>query len=104
MNPKELIVKCYSEQEGDCWVAVCLDFNLASQGDSFEDVKSKLEAMIAEYVYDALAGEDKRYAAQLLSRRAPLSFWLKYYFIKLKALVFPSVGHVFDETLPLIPA
>lgn len=104
MNPKELIVRCYSEQEGDCWVAVCLDFNLASQGDSFEEVKGKLEAMIAEYVYDALAGEDKHYAAQLLSRRAPLSFWLKYYFIKLKIAVFHSAEHVFDETMPLIPA
>lgn len=61
MNPKQLIVRCYSEQEGDCWIAVCLDFNLASQGDSFEEVKSKLETMLAEYVYDALAGEDKRY-------------------------------------------
>jgi hypothetical protein len=59
---------------------VCLDFNLAAQGDSFEEAKSKLEAMIADYVYDALAGEDKPYAAQLLARRAPLSFWLKYYF------------------------
>lgn len=50
VNPKELIVKCYSEQDGVCWVAVCLDFNLAAQGDSFEEVKIKLEAMITEYV------------------------------------------------------
>jgi hypothetical protein len=104
MNPKDLIVKCYAEQEGGCWVAVCLDFNLASQGDSFEEVKSKLEAMITDYVFDALAGEDKPYAAQLLSRRAPLSFWLKYYFIKLKIAVFHSAARIFDETMPLIPA
>jgi hypothetical protein len=104
MNPKELIVKCYSEQDGVCWVAVCLDFNLAAQGDTFEEVKGKLEAMIAEYVYDALAGEDKHYAAQLLLRRAPLFFWLKYYFIKLKIAVFHSTEHIFNETMPLIPA
>jgi predicted RNase H-like HicB family nuclease len=72
-------LKCYAEKEADCWVAVCLDFNLAAQGDSFEEAKSKLEAMIADYIYDALAGEDKPYAAQLLARRAPLSAWLKYY-------------------------
>jgi hypothetical protein len=52
-------VRCYAEQEGDCWVAVCLSFNLAAQGDSFGEVKTKLEAMLAEYVHDALAGEDK---------------------------------------------
>lgn len=104
MNPKELIMKCYAEQEGGCWVAVCLDFNLAAQGDSFGEVKSKLEAMIADYVHDALAGDDKPYAAQLLSRRAPLSFWLKYYFIKLKIEVCHSNERTFDETMPLIPA
>jgi hypothetical protein len=32
MNPKELIVKCYAKQEEDMWVAVCLDFCLATQG------------------------------------------------------------------------
>jgi len=104
MTPEQLIVKCYAEQEGDCWVAVCLSFNLAAQGDSFEEVKIKLEAMLAEYVYDALAGEDKPYAAQLLSRRAPLSAWIKYYFIKLKIAVLHSAERVFDEIMPLIPA
>lgn len=104
MNTKQLIVKCYAEQEGGCWVAVCLDFNLASQGDTFEEVKSKLEAMIADYVHDALAGEDKPYAAQLLSRRAPPSSWLKYYFIKLKIAVCHSTERIFDEIMPLIPA
>ena len=104
MTPEQLIVKCYAEQEGDCWVAVCLSFNLAAQGDSFDEVKIKLEAMLAEYVYDALAGEDKPYAAQLLSRRAPLSSWIRYYVIKLKIAVLHSAERVFDEIMPLIPA
>ena len=104
MSPKDLIVKCYAEQDGGCWVAVCLNFNLAAQGDSFEEAKSKLEAMIVEYVYDALAGVDKPYASQLLSRQAPISFWLRYYFIKLKIAVFHSAEHIFEETMPLIPA
>ncbi|SJM92515.1 conserved hypothetical protein [Crenothrix polyspora] len=104
MTPEQLIVKCYAEQEGDCWVAVCLNFNLAAQGDSFEEAKIKLEAMIADYVYDALVGEDKFYAAQLLSRHAPFSTWLKYHFIKLKIALLHSAERVFDEMLPLIPA
>ena len=104
MTPEQLIVKCYAEQEDNYWVAVCLNFNLAAQGDSFEEVKVKLEAMIAEYVFDALVGQDKAYAAQLLSRRAPLSVWLKYRFIKLKSTVLHGPGRVFDEIMPLVPA
>jgi predicted RNase H-like HicB family nuclease len=104
VNPKQLIIKCYAQQEGECWVALCLDFNLAAQGDDFEEVKTKLEEMIAEYVYDALAGVDKPYAAQLLSRRAPLSSWLKYYIIRFKVALLHNPARVFDETMPLIPA
>jgi predicted RNase H-like HicB family nuclease len=104
MNPKQLIIKCYAEHEEGVWVALCLDFNLAAQGDSFEDAKIKLEAMIAEYVYDALMGEDKIYASQLLSRRAPLSAWLKYYMMKFMNITCHSANHIFDETMPLRPA
>jgi hypothetical protein len=104
MKSNELIVKCYAEQESGCWVAVCLDFNLASQGDSFEEVKSKLEAQIFDYVHDALVGEDKHDTTQLLSRRAPFSLWLKYYFIKLKIVACHSSERIIDETMPLIPA
>ena len=104
MRPEQLIVKCYAEQDGGCWVAVCLNFNLAAQGDSFDEAKVKLESMIAEYVYDALAGEDKPYAAQLLSRRAPVSTWLRYYLIVAQIYLCHSTGRTFDETMPLIPA
>jgi len=104
MNPKQLIVKCYAEQEGDCWVAVCLNFNLAAQGDSFDEVKTKLEAMIADYVHDALVGEDKPYAAQLLSRSAPVSSWIKYLWIRLRIALCHTKERVFDETMPLRPA
>ena len=99
MNPKELIVKCYAEQDGDCWVAVCLNFNLASQGDSFEEAKSKLEEQIAFYVDEAL--QDKDYGSQLLNRRAPVSSWLTYYFIWLSSLFFHKETVIFDEMMPM---
>ena len=47
MNPKELIVKCYAKQEEGIWVAVCLDFCLATQGDSLNEVKRKLEVLLS---------------------------------------------------------
>jgi len=67
MNPKELVVKCYAKQEEGIWVAVCLDFCLATQGDSLNEVKRKLEEQITFYVSEAL--EDKEYGNQLLGRR-----------------------------------
>jgi predicted RNase H-like HicB family nuclease len=50
MKSNDLILKCYAEQEEGVWVAVCLDFNLAAQADSYQEVKAKLESMISFYV------------------------------------------------------
>lgn len=78
MHADQLVLCCYAEKKGDQWQAFCIDLCLAVQGDSLEDVRQKLESMIVEYVEDALAGEDKPYAAQLLTRRAPLRYQIKY--------------------------
>lgn len=101
MKPEQLILKCYAEKEETCWVALCLNFNLAVQGDSFEEVKTKLESMIVDYVYDALEGEDKAYASQLLTRKASYLFWIKYYWIKIKVALHSGASRVFDEVMPL---
>ena len=79
MKPTQLFLRCYAEKVGDQWQAFCLDLSLAAQADTFAAVKNKLDAMVFEYVFDALAGEDRDYAEQLLTRRAPLRDWLKYY-------------------------
>lgn len=108
MKPTQLILRCYAERVGDQWQAFCLDFCLAAQGDTFQEVREKLEAMIAEYVYDALSGEDKEYAEQLLARRAPLYDWLKYYWYS--ALVKTGAFHeevrrrLFNSLIPLEPS
>ncbi len=83
MKPQDLIIRCYAEQKDGAWQAFCLNFDLAVQGKSSEEVHDKLVAMIQDYVYDALAedGVDRDYAAQLLTRKAPLSNWLRYYLI-----------------------
>ena len=48
--------------------------------------------MIVGYLRDALEGEDRPYAAQFLTRRAPLGFWLKYYLAKLRTCVAGESG------------
>lgn len=56
-----------------------MELGLAAQADSFPAARDKLSAMIDHYIDDATEGEDKRYARQLLSRRATVSVYLLYY-------------------------
>ncbi len=107
MRPVNLTLRCYAEQISGGWQAFCLDLCLAAQGDTIDEVKHKLEEMISEYIYDALAGEDKEHAAALLSRRAPFKYWLKYYLYSALISIGAVHNHVkllFKEPLPLILA
>ncbi|MGH8478209.1 MAG: DUF1902 domain-containing protein [Gammaproteobacteria bacterium] len=107
MKPTQLLLRCYAQKVGDQWQALCLDLSLAAQGDTFAEVRDKLDAMVAEYVYDALAGEDREYGPQLLTRRAPLRDWLKYYWYCM--LISAGALHVearrlFKSLVPLEPS
>lgn len=106
MKPQQLILRCVAECENGQWQAICLDFNLAAQADSFDDVERKLKGMICEYVYDALQGEDHEYAAQFLTRKAPVGYWAKYYyvcFLHKYLRIRSDLSRFFNETLPLAP-
>ena len=96
------LLRCYIKQEQDQWIAVCIDLNLATQADSSNEAKQKLEAMIKSYVTEAFTIY-KNYAEQLLSLKAPFSLILEYYFAvfiqKIKAFN-PTHLQIFSETLP----
>jgi hypothetical protein len=97
------ILHCIAKNEGDYWSARCLDFTLYAVGDTHEEAKSKLAEQINEYIYDALEGEDKDFAAQLLLRKAPLQDWLQYYVIYFlqRCLMLPvRLGEVFNTAIP----
>lgn len=111
MRPKKLMLRCYAERCGDLWVAFCVDFSLGCQGDSFEEVRAKLDLQIREYLYDALAGEDREHAHELLTRRAPLNYWLKYWYAGLHMWLArelrsrrPITSQQFKEPMPLVPS
>ena len=87
------------------WVAYCLDLNLAAQSDTFKDAKIRLEAQIRGYVAD-LNGVDKAHAEYLLSRRAPLNLWARYYFAKVANALSGGLSKLprlkpFSEPMPL---
>jgi hypothetical protein len=82
----QMVLLCYAEGVGDAWEGICLDFDLAVQGTSSQDVIAKLDAAIRdylEYVHTLPEAEQKRF----LSRRVPwyvgLNVALKMLFVSL---------------------
>jgi hypothetical protein len=106
IRTKNLMLRCYANKSDDQWQVFCIDFCLAAQGDSFPEARKKLESMISEYVYDALAGEDREFAEQMLNRKAPFGQFAIYYWIKLlhRVGILRNEFHkLFKETVPLVP-
>jgi hypothetical protein len=106
MQTRELLIRCLMKREGDQWVAICLPFDLAAQGSSPKDVRSKLESQIFDYLTDALCGQDREHAEHLLSRRAPLVYWAEYAWAVLsqKIHAFKSSMRGYRAVVPLAPA
>lgn len=112
MSPAQFTIRCYVERERDgSWFAMCIDLNLCAQAGSIEEAKSHLDAIVRDYLIDAFT--QYRGNPELLTRRAPLSFVLRYHVIALQC----ALGRWFDrfgqhqhhqerylQTLPMIPA
>lgn len=82
-KPKPILVRSYGRKIDGQWVGVCLNFGLAAQADTFEELCRKLHEQIRDYISEAF-GEDSAHRAYLLSRRAPLRDHLVYAWIHLK--------------------
>ena len=76
-----LVVRCLATERDGQWQAFSLEFGLAAQADSFPEAKRKLDRMIRSYLYDALSGEDRQHAWELMRRRAHPRIYLLYYFV-----------------------
>lgn len=70
-------VSCFAHGRDGAWEAICLDYDLAVAGRSFEEVKSLLDHAVVTYVEDARR-EDPRSRNLLLNRRAPFHVRLRH--------------------------
>lgn len=70
--PQALV--CVASGRGSQWEAFCLDFDLAVQGRSFEEVRQLLTGAIEMYI-DAAVKEPEPFRSRLLGRKAP--FWVR---------------------------
>ena len=79
------IVRCVAEGRGDEWEAICLDLDIAVQGQSFEDVFASLNKAIVLHIEAALdlPEADRR---RLLHRPVPLSVKLGVFWPALRLL------------------
>lgn len=97
---------CIAQKEGEYWSARCLDFTLYAVGNTLDEAKSKLSTQIDEYIYDAIEGEDKEFAAELLLRKAPLKDWIVYHtidFLEHCAMLRGKMGEIFKPAIPHSP-
>lgn len=107
-TPVQLVVRCLAERRDNYWQIFSLEFGLAIQADTLPDAKRRLESAISSYVYDALVGDDREHARDLLNRKATWGVYLKYYLADIHLLVQNIWGAsndtvVFSRPLPLTP-
>lgn len=104
MRANSLLIRCFAFRDEGVWVACSLELGLAAQAESLEGAKKKLDAQINSYMHDALYGEDRAHADELLRRKAPASAYAKYYVIKAKIaahLVKRNMAQIF--AVPAVP-
>ncbi len=68
---------CYAEGQQGNWEAICLDFDLSVQGESFDAVYRDLHESILMYL-DYIEGLPKGEQVQFLNRKVPLGLRLKF--------------------------
>jgi hypothetical protein len=111
VSPLKMVVRCFAECIDGQWQAFSLEFGLAAQADSYIEAKTKLDGMIQDYLYDALVGEDRDNARELLSRKATFRAFVRYYSGSLSAGLSKAINRsvkskqvkIFDEPWSFTP-
>ena len=102
VRPNQLVLRCYGYRtRSGRWYGVCVDLNIAVEASSIEELRSKMGEALQSYLEAVLATEDRSSVPGLLSRKAPVGDWLRYYLIKLLLLIkkFPD-NFIFREYIP----
>ncbi len=81
------VLHCYAEGRENQWEALCLEFDIAVQGDSFEEVRGKMEQAIGYYLDDVAELPHEEQSA-FLRRSAPFSLWAKFIFFLALSFMF----------------
>lgn len=66
----EFKVQCYAYGKGNDWQAICVDFDIAVEGDSLQEAKESLNSCIQMYL-ERIAELPEAERKQLLRRKSP---------------------------------
>jgi len=93
---------CYAEGRDGEWEAICLDLDIAVQGDSFEDVFASLRDAVALYL-ESVAELPETERQRLLHRPAPTTVRMKFLLHALRSLLMRRDGEMQHHqfTMPL---
>ena len=69
-------LKCYLWRSGDGWEAVCVDFDIAAQGETHDEAFEQLKGAIETYV-EYVHALPRHEHSTFLTRRSPTSLRLK---------------------------
>lgn len=88
------VIWCYAEGKTGNWEAICLDFDLAVQGKSFDEVYRELNVAISMYLEytNKLLKEDQR---RFLGRKAPAGLRLN----AIVTLLLPIIFEYYDDSM-----
>lgn len=95
---ERIIMRGYIEQTGQQeWRGICITLNLPVEGRSLEEVENKLRHLSRAYILDALEEGD---LDKMYPRRAPLSYYLRYFYLRLLSLLNQPKGnwHIFSTS------
>lgn len=72
------LLRCYAENKGQGWEAICLDLDIAVQADSFEEAFRELREAVEVYA-ETVAELPEADRKRLFNRRAPLSLRVTFF-------------------------
>ena len=79
------IIRCHAEGIPGAWEAICLDFDLSVQGESFEQVYRDLNTSIEIYM-EYVNGLPEAERAAFARRRVPLTLRLRFLWYVIRGL------------------
>lgn len=102
VSPDKLVLRCYGHKiKQGKWFGVCLEFNLAAEANSPDELRQKIGDMISSYIETVLDTEDNTSIPALLSRRSPIRNWLIYYLFRIVIFIRKFPGNfTFKEIIP----
>ena len=98
-----LIVRCYAYRTPrNTWIAKCIDLDLVTEEDSFQEAKESLTEAIDGYIEAVLDTNDKESIPRLLQRKAPAVERIKYEILRSRVTrrVYPRRPVPFLTSIP----